>query len=655
MANGSQPLSKFQPDGRASILNYNLPDSTSYGGQGYIDLAIDPDWFVSTGGRGRTLPEWVGERYDVDVGSVSDVEVEHNRHLERAKRLKRQLEDRLARDSVEGAAGVPVISPDEPRERAALADAARLRETGRTVDGGARATMQGAATPRVRTMMLPLAEGAPAEGGAQSGAAEGFVGSTSDLLADAALVEALQPERLAADLMNGRLPMIYTGFSERPHYEAVPAPGEAEPRLMLVEEYRVSTYLGDYGAGRTLKTFSLLPGEETTISIKTYRATEEQRKQSESVLESKTESAAESFESEVGREQWDKDEYTKSKSYTKKRNWQAEGKASAKINLGIVKADVGGGGGGGGSSTRTTSSQRARTSFAKTTRNATRESSSKASSKREIEVNTSQKTTEETRFERTIERKLENINLSRTLNFVFRQLNQEFITVFHLVDVRVAFSDGTVATDATGMRAEGIHYREVPLWKLDDLLEEAIVEERRDDVRELIRRELGSIVGHDGEPHSMVAEEEIPVPGGETARYLRVDGDKVDEYTDPRVNPEVEPDQQPLRVPGVILDVSRNAMRTDAVIVEALLGKGEALDAYSQGLQQADVRDRQIENDRDAAQIERERLAREIVRNGDDAQVERFSRIFGSQSGRGVDVDINAFSGDREGGESGEE
>src|SRR3712207_8730267 len=31
------------------------------------------------------------------------------------------------------------------------------------------------------------------------------------------------------------------------------------------------------------------------------------------------------------------------------------------------------------------------------------------------------------------------INVSRTLNFVFRQMNQEFITVLHLVDVRVAF------------------------------------------------------------------------------------------------------------------------------------------------------------------------------------------------------------------------
>ena len=41
-----------------------------------------------------------------------------------------------------------------------------------------------------------------------------------------------------------------------------------------------------------------------------------------------------------------------------------------------------------------------------------------------------------------IEREIENINLSRTLNFVFRQMNQKFVTMLHLTDVRVAFFNG---------------------------------------------------------------------------------------------------------------------------------------------------------------------------------------------------------------------
>jgi hypothetical protein len=41
----------------------------------------------------------------------------------------------------------------------------------------------------------------------------------------------------------------------------------APPRLMIVEIYRLSSFLGNYGAGRVVKTFSLLPGEKTKISV----------------------------------------------------------------------------------------------------------------------------------------------------------------------------------------------------------------------------------------------------------------------------------------------------------------------------------------------------------------------------------------------------
>ena len=42
----------------------------------------------------------------------------------------------------------------------------------------------------------------------------------------------------------------------------------------------------------------------------------------------------------------------------------------------------------------------------------------------------------ETGEETVIERELANINVGRTLNFAFRQMNQEFYSFLHLVDVR---------------------------------------------------------------------------------------------------------------------------------------------------------------------------------------------------------------------------
>lgn len=271
--------------------------------------------------------------------------------------------------------------------------------------------------------------------------------------------------------------------------------------------------------------------------------------------------------------------------------------------------------------------------------NAVSESSSKASSHREVEVNTSQETSEESGYEKTTERDIENVNLSRTLNFVFRQLNQEFITVFHLEDVRVAYASGAVSTTPSGQGIDGLEYREVPLWKLDDLLSDVIVEEHRETVRDLIDQELRNVMDHDGDGHSIVEEEEIEDTNGEVVdTYLQVEPG-IHEYTDPRVAPSAEADQQPIRVPGVILDVDRNRMRTDGVIVEALLGKGEALDEYSSGIQHADLSEQRLENDRLEAEIDQQELAAEIVESGNQGAAERYATVF-DRDEDDVEVDV---------------
>ncbi len=72
------------------------------------------------------------------------------------------------------------------------------------------------------------------------------------------------------------------------NYKIVKKPENPKPSITLVESYRLTSFLGDYGAGRTIKTFSLLPGEKTKISIKTYKKTEQEFKQSSSILDSFT-------------------------------------------------------------------------------------------------------------------------------------------------------------------------------------------------------------------------------------------------------------------------------------------------------------------------------------------------------------------------------
>jgi hypothetical protein len=77
-------------------------------------------------------------------------------------------------------------------------------------------------------------------------------------------------------------------------------------RLLLVEIYRLSSYLGSYGAGRVLKTFSLLPGEKTKISVRTFTKRETTRNQATSILDSFTQTSADDFETSIAKEQSDK-------------------------------------------------------------------------------------------------------------------------------------------------------------------------------------------------------------------------------------------------------------------------------------------------------------------------------------------------------------
>ena len=80
------------------------------------------------------------------------------------------------------------------------------------------------------------------------------------------------------------LERLRLGIIEKPSkawggtYESSGVPADkpqARPALFLVEVCGISSFLGDYGLGRTIKTFTLLPGEQTTIAMKTWRTTTE--------------------------------------------------------------------------------------------------------------------------------------------------------------------------------------------------------------------------------------------------------------------------------------------------------------------------------------------------------------------------------------------
>lgn len=399
------------------------------------------------------------------------------------------------------------------------------------------------------------------------------------------------PDDVASAAQSGMRFNIYTSMFGALKYLFLPEPQVARPRFYLIETYRLSSYLGSYGAGRTIKTFSLLPGEKTKISIKTYMKRESDAKSASSILDSFTQESADDFEKNVQNEQTDKQNYAKTFEY------HAEAEASCSWGFGSAK--VSGGVKGGTNS--------AREEFAKNVSNSVQKHAAKASAKRDVQINTSYEVKEETGEETSIEREIQNINVSRTLNFVFRQMNQEFITILHLVDVRVGFFNGFAESK-----------REVTLPELDTLLEEVVVDEsKRQEVRSAIIGQLETIVDYKDQLSSFVEEKVL----SDQDRYLRARKDLVSTYKDEATGTEIQ-------VPGIILAAMKSVLRTEGIIVEALLGQGDSLDLYSHCLQDEAIRAKTLANELLQAQLKREELGRRIVEAADEAAMKIYQGIF---------------------------
>ena len=283
------------------------------------------------------------------------------------------------------------------------------------------------------------------------------------------------------------------------------------------------------------------------------------------------------------------------------------------------------------------SSNRARESLAKNVSNASEKHVANASSKRNVEVNTSFEAKVVTGEDQSIVRELENVNAGRVLNFVFRQLNQEYITYLHLIDVRLAFTDG--------MGPGPDHYKEFPLSHLEDFLNSYIRDKKstdpvdakdpREEVRTIIVNELTSIFDYkgtihrkfieavdcsSGKPINNIKDYLVPAerldPQGKLKLYLRVKREPFYQNKDSG-----KPNYEKHIVDGIILTKNTYILPSDSVIVEALLGQAEALDMYSQDSRQAVI-------DMKRAEIEKMALAKKIVESKDDKKADIFAKVY---------------------------
>ena len=193
----------------------------------------------------------------------------------------------------------------------------------------------------------------------------------------------------------------------------------------------------------------------------------------------------------------------------------------------------------------------------------------------------------------TARRSIRNPNEGRTLHYVFRQLAQEYVSALSLVDVRIGIGYGGVPTAVA------------PLHQIDLLLESFVLPHARAEIKQtILERVLGRIPDYRGTVTENLIEkkdefwrvgqiesEVILSPGGATG----------------------------IKVPGVILGVTRTTLRTEDAIVEGLLGTNPVLDHHTRRLETERVRERQLANDFMAQEIDKERLRFEMIQEAADA------------------------------------
>jgi hypothetical protein len=371
-------------------------------------------------------------------------------------------------------------------------------------------------------------------------------------------------------------------------------------RLFLVERYKVVSYPSDFGASRTVSTFSLLPGEKTTLTMSQTLNTTVTRDITTNVLDSYSETSSDELEKQIDKEQGTQDADSQGHESTS----EADNSGSQHIDasaggsfFGLVKGSVDGGVTHNWDSKDTgkdTSSRQRNSNTLDKALDKHVEQSSKARTY-QTSTGTSEGSSVSTSTTNTTVRELQNINFSRVLNFVVRQISQEYISINYLDDVSVVYYDGTI---------DGLKSSKIEL--LDEFLDLYILPQHLQEVKAQIINTLCRVEDWKGDlvpfleraprPTAALPEPGWPPPSDENfTRYRKnrkLSLDRRDHGFEQRISlgktnsGEARP---PVPIDGIILSVTSRMLQTNNVVVDALLGQGDALDEYNVQLQAAAV------------------------------------------------------------------
>lgn len=382
---------------------------------------------------------------------------------------------------------------------------------------------------------------------------------------------------------------------QAPITKYVAEPPQPTPRIIILEEYTTEAFLGNYGAGRIVKTFSLYPGERTSISVRTYKDRVTTVDSSKNVLDSFSESSATALDTLMQEEQGNLSSSSGTSAgggstfstNTDTRNSSKATGIKGSLNLGFLT--IGGGYGkssseaststGGMSSSHSYNQTASRMSNVNTLSSALNKHVQQSNAVRQIDVNTSTSDMQRSGEENVTVRELQNVNQNNVLNITYRQLLQEYTVITYLSNLRFAYTNGypesyTVVdlSDLPNMLLDIIDTTGAP-GRIEEILCELLtpycsVLNYKDDVLTFVnKRPLtnSDCLGFSCAPQAV-------------EYLLRKDPACEDTYMDGVVERKVK---------GVILKVQKQTLQTSSLIADALLGRGDALDCFNQNAQNA--------------------------------------------------------------------
>jgi hypothetical protein len=421
----------------------------------------------------------------------------------------------------------------------------------------------------------------------------------------------------------------YFGFrmmNKAPIIRYIGRPFFPTPSITVIEELTTQSYLGDYGAGPVVKTFSLLPGEKTTITVRTYEDRSSTASTSDNVIDSFSDSSATELDTLLQQEQGASDTssntdggaFSQFSTYSDSQNSSSSSSASASMGLFDIFSAGGGYGqsssstsdGTGGMTNNTNYSNNAtRTSNVNSLNNALNKHVQQSNASRQMDVNNTTTDTADSGEEDTTVREIQNYNKSRVLNFTYRQLLQEYFCVTYLSNLKFAYTNGYPEsykiTDLAGLQAMLTDLLVPPSTDdLGDIIHPTPVEQ----VMCLLVSPYFNVPNYNDDILQFAELSAISAPNAlvNTPGFFYVNAldptkscaaaadtvlRKVKGLTDTYTNGDFS-----VTVPGVVLSGTQQTLLTPSVIVEALLGTVNALDCYNNHAQDAEATALYIKN-----------------------------------------------------------